>query len=291
MNWDDLRFFLAVARDGSSRAGAKKLGVNQSTVTRRINKLEKKVGTRLFDRMPTGYIMTPAAEDILELAIKVEDDIASLDRRIFGRDTELSGTLRVTIAEAIANHLLMPDIAAFAAMYPGIRLELVLSFDEFNLSKRESDVAIRAIDHDPPDYLVGKKLASYAKSIYASTAYLKNNNLEEPSNLQWIGWDDSELYPKWVKDTYLSSTPVYHQLNDLLGQLAAVKAGLGLSILPCFLADPEPTLQRVPPGELMPSRDIWILTHKDLRFTARVRHFIDFMSETTRRHQKLLDGT
>jgi len=259
MDWDDLRFFLAVARTGSIRAGAETLGVNHSTVSRRINAYEKKLGVRLFERLPTGYVLTAAGEDMVASVERIEDEVASLDRQVFGQDAQLNGNLRVTMPLPLVLHLLMPDLAKFSETYPGIELELALSYEEFNLTKREADIAIR-ITNNPPEHLVGRKLMQYTTAVYASTAYLtKHDPVNYPTTMNWIGWD--AMYDhQWIKESSYSDLAIHHQINDAVAQLEAAKAGMGITQLPCFMGDKESELQRLPPGIPAPSWSIWILT-------------------------------
>lgn len=291
MDWDNLRFFLEVARKGSIRAASDTLAVNHSTVSRRITAFEKKLGVRLFERIPDGYALTAAGEEMLKSAQHIEEEVVKLDRQVIGRDAELSGVLRVTMPTALATHLLMPDIAAFTKKYPGIHLELAFSSEEFNLRKREADIAIR-LTHKPPEYLVGRRVLQPAKGVYASHDYLKSNHPgAHPEKLRWIGWDEVSSQPPWNKDSRFASLPVVHRADDMAAQLEAVKAGMGIAILPCFMADTIPTLQRL---ELITSKsfcgDLWILRHEDLRATARVRAFVDFMIEAFEQHRDLLEG-
>lgn len=290
MDWDDLRFFLAVARKGSIRAASTALAVNHSTVSRRINAFEEKLGVRLFERLPTGYVLTPAGEEMVESAQRIEDEVVKLDRQVIGRDAQLNGVLRVTMPAALATHLLAPDLAAFSRTYPGIQLELAISDEEFNLKKREADVAIR-LTTNPPDYLVGRPIVKPAKGIYASRSYLEQHDPDtHPEEMHWLGWEDSVPYPQWVKESNFPSSTIFHQTDNILVQLETARAGMGLTMLPCFMADPIPDLHRLALSGASSCGDIWILTHKDLRATARVRTFIDFMLEAFERHRDLLEG-
>ena len=290
MDWDNLRFFLAVARKSSIRGASNALGVNASTVSRRIDTFEKKLGVRLFERLPTGYVLTVAGEEMVSSAERIEEEVSIVDRRVIGRDTQLSGTLRVTMPTALATHLLMPDFTEFGRRYPGIKLELAVSSEEFNLSKREADVAIRITDN-PPDYLVGHQATEISKAIYASDDYLKHHDPKKnPELLNWIGWENNHPQPQWVKENGFSKTPIHHQTDDLLVQLEAGKSGMGIVLLPCFLGDSTPNLQRISPYTSDFCGDIWILTHKDLRSTARVRTFMEFMHKAFDRHRDLLMG-
>ncbi|MFV2061761.1 MAG: LysR family transcriptional regulator, partial [Gammaproteobacteria bacterium] len=276
MDWDDIRYFLAVARKNSIRGGSAMLGVNHSTVSRRINAFEKKLDVRLFDRLPTGYTLTSAGEDMLDSAKRIEEEVNTLDRKVLGRDAELSGQIRVTMPAPIVS-LITPDLVAFTETYPGIDLELLVSYEEFNLSKREADIAIR-ITNSPPDHLVGRKIIKYNKSVYASKRYLEDYIATgNTDSLSWIGWD-SATDERWIKKSEFPDSVIHHLLPDAMSQLAAIKAGLGITILPCFMCDIEPDLQRVPPATAIPAWDIWLLTHKDLRDTTRIKIFMSFMT-------------
>jgi DNA-binding transcriptional LysR family regulator len=288
MDWDDIRYFLAVARKSSIRGGSALLGVNHSTVSRRINAFEQKLDVRLFDRLPTGYILTSAGEDMLNSAKRIEEEVNTLDRKVLGRDAELSGQIRVTMPAPIVN-IITPELVAFTKTYPGIDLELLVSYEEFNLSKREADIAIR-ITNTPPDHLVGRKILKYTKSVYASKTYLKEYIATGNTDLlNWIGWD-SATDDRWIKKSEFPNITINHLLPDVMSQLAAIKAGLGITILPCFMCDVEPDLQRVPPATVIPAWDIWLLTHKDLRDTTRIKTFMSFMTDAIRRHSDVLTG-
>ena len=145
MDWDDVRYFLAVARGGSVRAAAEGLGVNHSTVLRRIAQLEERLGARMFEKLPSGYRLTAAGEEILEFADQMEASSNRLETRVFGRDQSVRGLLRMTLAPILATHLLMPDFADFARLHPDIELEILSSGELANLTNREADVAIRVV--------------------------------------------------------------------------------------------------------------------------------------------------
>jgi len=289
-DWDDLRFFLAVARKGSIRGAAASLSVNHSTVSRRIDAFEKKIGTRLFERLPSGYFITQAGEEMSQSASKIEAEVNTIGRQVTGRDARLDGVLRVTLHNSLAQKLLMPIFVEFGRTYPEIELDLDITHSMVNLSKREADVAIR-ISNDPPDSLVGRRLVRYATSTYASLDYIsQHNDLKNRKDLNWIGWGDRVPDPQWVRDSHYPDVPARNCICEPLTQLEAVKAGMGLAMLPCYMADTEPTLRRVPPANVTPSRDIWILTHEDLRHTARVRRFTDFVAKGILAKKDLLEG-
>ena len=288
MDWDDIRYFLAVARKGSIRGGSALLNVNHSTVSRRINAFEHKLDVRLFDRLPSGYALTIAGDEMLDSAKRIEEEVNALDRKVIGRDAELNGPIRVTLPAPMMN-IVTPDIVAFTKLYPGIEIEFLISYDELNLSKREADVAIR-ITNDPPENLVGRKVLKITKADYGSKAYLKDyNNSGNTDSLCWIGWDKA-TDDKWIKESNFPHIPAQHQFSDPMSQLAAVKAGLGITTLPCSMCDVESDLQRVTPGKPIPAWDIWLLRHKDLRDTTRIKIFMDYMTDAIRQYDDLLTG-
>lgn len=290
MNWDNLRIFLAVAREGSVRGAAGDLGVSHSTVSRRIDAFEQDLGVRLFERLPDGYVLTSFGEDMAQTTRRLEDAVNGLERRVLGQDARLRGDLRVTMPDLLAAKLLMPDLVAFGERYPDINLEVAISYTPFDLRRREADVAIR-ITREPPETLVGRKVITYARATYASLAYLACHDPEHaPESVTWIGWDDRSRHPRWVRESSFPNASVRGRLNNAMVQLAAAKAGMGLAMLPCFMGDTETDLRRVPPGRPEPAWDIWILTHEDLRATARVRAFMDFMAEAFLSHRDLLEG-
>jgi len=289
MDWDDLKYFLAVAKTGSIRGASQKLRVNHSTVSRRIKSYEQELGQQLFIRNQTGYAMTTAAEEIYEVARNMEEQINALERTTFSRDDQLSGEIRITMPHVLSSHLLMPILSQFTIAYPGIELDLDISPETLNLTNREADVAIR-ITNDPPDHLIGKKVARYAKSIYASPEYITSHNFKDKASLNWIGWDDTSTGLWWVMETDFSDVPLRHKMNNEYAQLEAAKVGMGMTMLPCFIGDAVAGLQRVQTETILPSYEIWILTHPDLRNSARVSVFIKFMAEALEQKRDLLEG-
>lgn len=290
MNWDDLKIFLAISRQGSARAAADKLGIHHSTITRRIDAFESAQKTLLFDRLHTGYRLTAAGKMLLLSAMRIESEIETIERNILGQDADLKGEIRVTMPDAIAVHLLMPDIVRFMDTYPDINVKVIISYSVLSLTKRETEVAIRLTDN-PPEHLIGRKVVRYHIATYAAKQYLQSKKIgQEMTNAHWIGWDFPVPCAEWIKASEFPHLPARGNFNNAIAQLAAVKAGLGLARLPCFMGDLAPELCRLPPGESKPFQDIWILTHKDLLSTARIQTFMDFMAEAFRQKRSLLEG-
>lgn len=290
MNWDDLKIFLAVAREGSARAAAHKLGIHHSTIARRIESFESDQKTHLFDRLPTGYTLTTAGHELLQAVTRIEDEINGIERHILGQDAQLRGVIRVTMPEHLLGNLMMPDLVRFMQTYPDVTLEILVSYSLLSLTKREADVAIRVTDN-PPEHLVGRKVICYHCANYASAAYLETHNLPtDTRGVHWIGWDAPTPYPEWVRKSEFPTVPVRGRLNNVLAQLAAAKVGFGIARLPCFMGDADPDLKRVPPAKCAPCHDVWILTHKDLVSTVRIQTFMDFMADAFRQKRDLLEG-
>jgi len=183
MNWDNLRYFLAIAQAGSIRGAAIELNVNHTTVSRRINAFEESLGVKLFERQLTGYKLTPAGEQLTPTAERIQEEVDTLDRQTFGLKTQLEGELKITLPPAFALHLVAPMLSRFSKTYPGIELDIAISKHELNITRREADVAIR-VTRTPPEHLIGRKITSYKKSVYASVEYLKEHSED---NLQWLG--------------------------------------------------------------------------------------------------------
>lgn len=289
MNWDDIKLFLALMRTGSVREAAARLGVSHSTVARRIDAMEKKLAVRLFDRLPTGYVLTEVGEDMLRVAEQVETELEGLERRILGHDHKLAGRIRVTMIDAFATNLLMPHLAEFTRKYTEIDLEVEVTYEEANLDRREADIALRFASN-PPEHLIGRRLLTCATAAYASQDYLARHSLKDPETDRWIGFGGQESFPRWVKESKFPDIPSKGRIVSLLVQVEACKAGMGVGMLPCFLGESEPTLQRLSPARANSNFELWLLTHLDLRANARVRIFSDFIASAIKGHRGLLEG-
>jgi DNA-binding transcriptional LysR family regulator len=290
MNWDDLRFFLAVARSASLTEAGRRLGVSQPTVSRRLAAMEGRLGARLFEMGPRGHALSAAGSDILETAEHVEEEITGIGRRVYGHDGRLSGSLRITCTDVMASHYLVDRLSRFAADHPGIELSLNCSLQHLSLTRREADVAVR-ITNRPPETLVGRRLARVAIGVYASPAYMKDGDAGGPAEGRgWIGWQD-EAYNRMIIAAHFPKAPIRHRADDMLAMVAMARAGLGLVILPCYVADPDPGLQRVVPEPVDKGvMDLWVLSHPDLRRAARVRAVTGFIAECVTADRALFEG-
>ncbi len=293
MNWDDLRIFLALARADNIRAAADSCGVSYSTISRRIDAFEGQLSVRLFNRQPSGFVLTPTGEALLRHAEAMEEQVSEADRQIFGQETALKGRIKLSMVDALATNLLMPDLSDFSAKYPEIELEIDIGYAPTDLGRRESDLVLRFVQN-PPDELVGRKLISCAIATYATPDYIRKNGLNKNADNmtgQWIGYQTGITHPTWVQKSQFPHLPAKGQILSLTVQKEACKANMGLAILPCFLADPDPNLQRISEASFPARFDLWLLKHADLRSNARIRVLSDFIAERIKNHHDLLVGT
>ena len=289
IDWDDVRYFLAVARGGSVRAAAEGLGVNHSTVLRRIAQLEERLGVHMFEKLPSGYRLTAAGEEVLEFADQMEASSHLLETRVFGRDQSVRGLLRVTLAPTLATHLLMPDFADFARLHPDIEMEILSSGELANLTNREADVAIRVVyDRKTlPLNLHGLKGPELFGGIYMSRDRLTASPTGAPDRIRWIVIS-SDGIPDWAREVSVTGMPF--RMSDGEAQIAAVRQGLGMTTLPCFVGDADPLLARVPGADLHMYGTLWLLTQGETRKTKRVRLFTEFISRRLAAYAPLLAG-
>ncbi|TPG38662.1 LysR family transcriptional regulator [Sphingomonas koreensis] len=291
IDWDDVRYFLAAARGGSVRAAAKELTVSHATVLRRIALLEERLGTQMFEKLPSGYRLTPAGEEVLDLAIQMEATSHQLETRVFGRDQSVRGPLRVTLAPFLASHLLMPDFAEFARLHPEIELEIAPSGGLANLTNRDADVAIRVVYDRAtlPLNLHGLKGPDLFGGVYMSHDLHAAWQEGGPNPVRWIAVGQDDI-PDWARKGDIRATGVPFKTTDGETQVAAVRQGLGMTILPCFVGDADPLLERSPGSNLYMHGTLWILTQGETRKTKRVRLFTEFMFRTLAAHALLFTG-
>lgn len=284
IDWDDLRFVLAVADSGSLNRAASTLRVNRTTVLRRINAFERKHGVRLFDRLASGYSLTDAGNEILTAARGFENAIVSLERKLAGQDLRAEGLVRVTTTDTLLASVLPAPLASFKQKHPGITLDVTTSNAFADLSKRDADIAIRpAID--PPEFLLGRRISSVAFAVYKAATL---NDSDEP----WIGPDDTlanTSVARWMRSSMPSVRPGI-RADSLVSMRELCVAGAGLAALPCYIGDSDARLVRVRPPIAEMTTALWVLTHPDLARTARVRLLMDHVAAALGRQRALLEG-
>ncbi len=287
--WDDFRVVLFLAREGSVRSAARALGVSHSTVLRRLGVLETAMGARLFERHVDGYVLTAAGQDVFDTATQVEDVVGALGRRVEGRDARLSGRVRITLPDPLLRPML-PIFEEVGRAYPDIEMTLASAAGYLDLAHREADIALRIAD-EPPPTLVGRRLARVAVGVYGAKSYLGKRSTRNLSALDWIHMDvDSSMaFARWMREK-VPKARIALRVTEPWSLRDAVDAGFGVTVLPCLTGDGERSWRRVC---LIPeiAPPLWILTHRDLRTTARVRVLRDALSEAILRRRGLLEGT
>jgi DNA-binding transcriptional LysR family regulator len=272
MEWSDLRYVLTIARAGTLAAAARRLGVNQTTAARRLAAAEKSLGTRLFERKDGVLVPTKAGEAAITRAGQMEQDVLALERGIAGADTAVAGTVRLTTVPILANRLLIPAAPQLLARHPGLRLELIAEPRNLSLTRREADVALRLARPETG--------AALARRIGRLDYALYGPRRRKADGLAWITYEEGLSHlpqARFIAAAAGADETAPLLLNDAETIVQAVRAGLGKSLLPCFVGDHEPGLKRV--GHVVLARDIWLMVHRDLRAQARIAAVIDWVVE------------
>ncbi|SRR5208282_2448145 len=291
LSWDEFRLVKAIADSRSLAGAAELLGLNHSTVFRRLAGLEKSIGARLFERCRSGYRTTATGDEMVALATTMADSIVDFERRVAGRDAKPAGQLRVTAGEAIGQHFLPAIMAQFQTQNPGVVIELVLCNNALNLSRRDADVAIR-VTNDPPETLVGRRICAVRWGIYCRRDLVSAFGSRGVDCAPFIGFCES-LGPaaarRWI-ETQIRPERLAARVNSIHCMLELATQGFGAALLPCFLGDPPKALVRIgqPPSDV--DIGLWILTHSDLRRSARVRAFMDFAGAELAKHRRMIEG-
>lgn len=289
LQWDDFRLVKAISERRSLAGAAEVLGVNASTVFRRLGALEERLGARLFERGRAGYGLTPAGDEMSAIADRMANDIVAFERRVLGQDLAPTGELRVTTNDSLLIHGLTDVFASFRRAYPEITLDVVVGNAVLNLSKRDADIALR-VTSSPPETLVGRRLASIYWAVYGLAPLKEVETIEQLDHLPWIGPGDMlSALQRWLRDLVGEHKMVY-RLNTVLGMAEAIAGGIGVGPLPCYIAHRFPSLVRLydPPGQQPPG--LWILTHPDLRSSARIRAFMDHVGQELSKRRACFEG-
>lgn len=280
MNWDDARVFLAVCRESTLRGAARVLGVDQATVGRRINALEKSLNATLFLRTREGYALTAVGEAALLSVANMERSALDLQRQVQGLDDRLTGTVRVTITDSLAIDFLIPAIARLHDKHPDVRVQLDASTQILSLAKREADIAVRNTRPDNPD-LIARRIARWPVGLFASQGYIDRHGAPEPGSL-FEGHDlvAYQPYLQGQKDLTLVSEPlgrgrIVAALSSSLLVRRSIAAGIGIGEIPVHTGEMDGLVRLWPQRTRPLPYDVWLVTHADLRNTARVRAVID----------------
>ncbi|RLU08170.1 LysR family transcriptional regulator [Pseudomonas prosekii] len=280
MNWDDARVFLAVCRESTLRGAARVLGVDQATVGRRVTALEKSLSATLFLRTSEGYALTALGEAALHAVEKMELSALELERQIQGLDDRLTGIVRVSTTDSLAIDFLIPAIARLHGKHPDVRVQLDASTQMISLAKREADIAVRNARPDNPD-LIARRIARWPVGLFASQEYLDAHGVPAPGSA--FEGHDLVVYQPYLagnKELTLVSEPltrgrIVSSLGSGLLVRRAIAAGIGLGEIPVYMGERDGLVRLWPERTRPVPYDVWLVTHADLRHTARVRVVID----------------
>lgn len=291
--WNDFEVVLAIASEGSLSGASRALGVSHATVFRRLGDIERRLGVTLFERSRTGYRPTVAGEELAQTARIMDDAALAAERKVAGRDLAPSGEIWATTTDSLMMGLLAPLFSEFQHKYPGIVLDVAISNQLFNLTRREADVAVRPSNR-PPEHLIGRPLSKIGQAVYAHRSFglTPGSSIDTLANQPWIGagprLQDTEL-DQWMDSNDLKSACVF-RVDTLVGILSAIRSGMGLAALPCYLADRDPDIIQLtdPIPEL--EYGLWFLMHPDLRGVVRIHALMDYLTEAIRGQEKRLAG-
>jgi DNA-binding transcriptional LysR family regulator len=281
LDWNDLRYVLAIARERTYAAAARRLKTDPTTIARRLRSIETALNVKLFERGPDGWMCpTEAGEVAVRRAEAIETEIGSLSASVKGADTSVSGSVRVTAVPILVNRVLIPAAPSLIARHPDLRLELIGDSRDLSLTRREADVALRLAR---PSEEVGSRVLARRIGTLGYAVYGAANCPSDPVTLPWLTYEEGMshlLQAKWInRAAEQSSGYAAIAVNDADSLLHAVEAGLGRSLLPCIVADRMPGLVRIAVTETPPEREIWTLTHPDLRPLARVAAVLEWLEE------------
>ncbi len=292
IKWDDLRFVIAIQRARSLSGAGRSLSLSHATVFRRLEALEQRLGVRLFERSRDGYKPTTAGEHLCASAERVEAEVTTLERRIVGQDLKPEGTVRISATDVLCSAILMPLCGAFRQLNPDIKLEIVISDQLSSLTKREADIAFRATLR-PRETLHGRRLAKISQAVFGPAGHPAASETAPCwSDHEWVGSDTTLHYPaleNWMEQHHLDERTVC-RVSTISGMREAMLAGMGLTVLPCYLGDPDPAMLRIgePLREL--ETELWSLTHPDLKSVSRIRAFLDFAASAIGKKVETMGG-
>lgn len=288
LDWDDLRYFLAVHRGGTLARAASALEINATTVGRRLTALEERVSARLFDRTPDGYVITAAGRGLLVRAERMEEEALALEREVLGADQRLAGRVRVTATEMIGTRFIMPQLPKLAARHPEIAIDLECSNRYVSLTRREADIALR-LARPREENVVTRRLSDIPLALYASHAYVEARGLPEDPERSLRGhavlmFADARAFRvenSWLEPR-IDGALIALRSDSVSALFAATLAGAGIGLLPCAVADRDQGLVRLDTQTSPEPRVIWQTVHEDLQKSARVRAVMDFLAEILR---------
>jgi DNA-binding transcriptional LysR family regulator len=291
LDWDDLRIALSIAESGTLSGAAAKLQLSHPTLSRRLQLIERRLGTRLFERTPSGFQPTEAGAEVQAFALRLRDEIAGLERRVGGRDDSRDGPVRVTAPDAVSEYLLPGVLAAVCRSHAGLQIDLRVSNEVLSLARREADIALR-VTRAPQETLRGREIGVVAMAIYAPRPLAGAECTRTSAGLPWVGFDASLACSApggWLARN-VAAEDVRFRANTVLGAAQAARAGIGCAVLPCFVGGSIPELTRLGPPLDELAQPLWLLMHADVARAPRMRRASAALAEEIKKASRLMSG-
>lgn len=279
MDWNDLRYVLTLSRAGTLAATARRLNVNPTTVARRLDAVQLALGVRLFDHVDGAFHPTKAGEAAIAHAARMEQDIAALESGVRSADDEISGSVRLTAVPVLVNRLIVPALPELQARHAGLRLDLVADSRNASLTRREADIALRLARPETGRSVLARRLGQLDYAVYGARD-------GSPNRLPWITYEEGLAHlpqARWIETASRGEAMAPLSVNDAEALFQAVSTGLGKSLLPCFVADAAPGLRRLSGAKAVLSREVWLLTHAELRRHARMTAVVDWLGDLAKK--------
>lgn len=289
-NWDDLRLVLAVAENGTLSGAAAELRISHPTLSRRLRRIEERLGVRLFERTPSRWRLTEAGEEMRALAARMRDDVAALEGSIAGRDRNARGPVRLTAPDAVSEYLLPAMLADICREAPELTIELVVSNQVLSLARRSADIALRVTD-SPDPALKGRRVGTVCMAVYAEKSLAAAHGSDEAGR-PWVGYDGTLACGgpgQWIA-AQAPQDAIRFRANTLLGAAKAIRSGLGFGVLPCFVGGSMPELARTTPPIAGLETGLWLLVHPEMACVSRVRAACDGLARKVKAAAPVLCG-
>ena len=295
VDWDDYRFFSEIAEHGSVRGAAGALGVNASTVTRRLEQLEDNLGVSLFKRSNRGLSITTEGVEVAQRTEQIAAQFRIMEAAIKGRDQRIAGRIRIVVPDILATRLLLPDLSVFTELYPDIDLELMPGYQALDpsvvVASDAADIIVRATDN-PPETMIGRRIGPIALAGYASREFAeRHQDLDVTSGLPWVDWagpgEVAQQYEN-LRERYFPGVKVAIRCDQIEMQRAALLSNIGMGILPCLVGNSDSRLVRLQQMPVMAGPNLWVLTHPASRSVRRIQLFLAFLRDTLVGHAEVL---
>lgn len=285
-NWDDYRFILALDRFGTLRSAATHLGVNHSTVSRRLAVINSRYDGLIFEQAAGGYVSTPLGKQLVAAACNIEQINLTATRQQKASGRGLSGPITLSVPGVLARYILLGPLTKFCSEHPEIDLTIQSTYRFADLNRSEADIAVRGANN-PPEHFVGRRLFAYGLSHYCNPDYLLS---VAPKDRRWITGPQEKGAISWIKHSPFPETPIGLHIDDIEMRHQAAISGEGMILGACYMSDPEPKLTRLPGSHVAPGQVLWVLTHPDLKDTPRIKALMQFIASVLKENRALIEG-